>query len=511
MPPISFKTAFGGLGLLALLLAFAGADAVSLKGCDEAFYSQVAREMAQRGDWLTLHYGGTPNFEKPPLLFWLVASGFALLGAGDLQARLPVMVAGILAVLVTALIPWVMRRDARAALVAGGVTATTGLFVQIWHQVMIDVPAYLALAVLALGLLGSERDRRFGWLVGPALGMLILAKGALAPLIVLACLPYLLWRRPRVTRPLAIGLVLGLAPAIAWYAAMHALHGATFWRVHLGQQVLERAQSGLFAKDPLGPAFYVVHMLGTFLPWSLLVPGAVRAGWRRARAGDGIGVFALGFAAVFLLAISLMQTKFEHYALPLLLPVALLVADWAVEPNHRTDRWTGAGYVGLGALLGAAVLGIKLMRLPVEVPHLDLTLLAIGALAATLGWAGLSLVRGTARLTAGVRLVAGAGLCFIVAAQLLHLWDAVPGMRQVSARVPAGSAAYLVMPVSLQEDFCTYAAMRFRLQGALDVVGPAQASVGPSGWYVGRREHLSERPGDRLLVEAAGWRLLERP
>lgn len=508
---LGFRRALGGLGLLALFLAFSGADVMSLKGCDEAFYAQIAREMVQGGDWITPHYATAPNFEKPPLLFWLVSSAFALLGTGDFQARLPVLACGIAAVLLTALLAWVVRRDARVALVAGGVTATTGIFFQIWHQVMSDVPAFLALVILGLGLLGSARDRRFGWLVGPALGMLVLAKGALAALIALACLPYLVWRRAPLTQPLLLGLVLGILPAIAWYGAMHAQHGLEFWRIHLGQQVVQRASAGLFAKDPLGPAFYLVHMLGTFLPWSLLVPGAVWAGWRRARAGDGVAVFALGFGGVFLVIISLMQTKFEHYALPLLLPVALLIADWVTEPSQRSDRWTGALYLGLSVLLAGAILALKLMRLPVEVPHLDLTLLAIGCLAGTFAWGAYALVRRTVRFEAALRLLTGTGLTFGVAAQLLHPWDAMPGLRQVSARVPAGSAAYLVMPVSLGEDFCTFAATRFRIPGALDVVGPAQAAVGPKGWYVGKSEHLPARPADRLVVDAAGWRLLERP
>lgn len=511
MPPISSKTSFWAIATLTLLLAFAGADAMSLKGCDEGFYSQIAREMVHGGDWITLHYGGVPNYEKPPLLFWLVASAFSILGVGDLQARMPVLVCGLLAVLLTGAIAWVIRRDARLAVVAGGVTATTGLFIQVWHQVMTDVPALMALALLALGLLGQERDRRFGWLVGPSLGILILTKGALAALIVLACLPYLLWRRSPPGRPLVWGLVVGLVPAIAWYGAMHALHGAEFWRVHLGQQVLQRTQTGLFAKDPLGPAFYVVHMLGTFLPWSLLVPSILVAGWRRARTGDGMAVFCLGFFAVFLVAISLMQTKFEHYALPLLLPVALLTADWAKDPLGRSDRWAGVTYFLLSVGLAIAIGAIKLWRVPVEVPQLDLTLLAIGLLAATFAWAGWSLVRREARCHVAARLVAGTGLSFVLAAQLLHLWDAVPGMRLTSAQVPSGSAAYLVMPGGIGADFCTFAAVRFRIPGALEVLEPGQAANGPKGWYMGKSEHLNPTPQDRLVVDAAGWRLIERP
>lgn len=510
MPRPSSRAAFWLFGLLTFALAFAGADLVSLKGCDEAFYAQVAREMYQGGDWLTPHYTGAPNFEKPPFLFWLVSFAYALLGVGDLQARLPVLVAGILGVALTALAAWIVRREARTALLAGGVVATTGLYLQVWHQVMIDVPAYAALALMALGLLGMERDRRLGWLVGPGLGLLILAKGALAALILLACVPYLLWRRPRPTPELGWGVLVGLSPAVAWYGAMHAEHGADFWRIHLGQQVLQRAQSGLFAKDPLGPAFYVVHMLGTFLPWSFLVPGAVVAGWRRLRAGDGPAVFALGFLAVFLLVISLMQTKFEHYALPLLLPVALLIGDWAQDPDRASDRWVGGAYLVLALLLGVAVGVVKALSLPLGIPQTDLTLAALGLLACALAWAGVAFARRLPRKLGARRLLLGSGLSFVAAAQFVHPWDAVPGMRLVAGAVPPEAPAHLVMPVAIGEDFCTYAAIRFRLPGALDVMMPDQVPHGPKGWYLGKVEDLKPQPTDRRVVEGAGWRVMER-
>ncbi|HEY9857661.1 MAG TPA: glycosyltransferase family 39 protein [Stenomitos sp.] len=510
MRPASSRLALGALALLTLLLAFAGADVMSLKGCDEGFYAQIAREMLQRADWVTPHYAGAVNFEKPPLLFWLVASAYALLGVGDLQARLPVLVAGILGVGLSAYAAWVLRRDGRNAVIAGGVVATTGLYIQVWHQVMIDVPAFVTLVLLALGLLGEQRDRRFGWLVGPSLGLLILAKGALAALVMAACLPYLLWRRPRPTKPLVFGLFVGLVPALAWYGAMHQLHGVEFWRIHLWQQVFQRAQSGLFAKDPLGPAFYVVHMLGTFLPWSFLIPGALTVAWRRARAGDGPAVFSLGFFGVFLVVISLMQTKFEHYALPLLLPVALMVADWATEPAHRTDRLTGGLYVFLSLLLAGAIAAIKVFHVPVEVPQLDGTLLAVSLLATTLAWGGALLVCRASRPSVTRTIFAGTALSFVVAAQLLHPWDAMPGLRQVAAAVPAEAAVHLVIPGGSGADFCTYAAARYRVGGALDVLVPDQVPAGPKGWYLGKAEFLTAVSGDRLVLEAGGWRILER-
>ena len=41
---------------------------------DEPFYAQTAAEMLDRHDWLTPHIFGHPQFEKPPVVYWLMMS-----------------------------------------------------------------------------------------------------------------------------------------------------------------------------------------------------------------------------------------------------------------------------------------------------------------------------------------------------------------------------------------------------------------------------------------------------
>ncbi|MEZ5344324.1 MAG: glycosyltransferase family 39 protein [Pyrinomonadaceae bacterium] len=58
-----------------------------LLGPDESRYSQVAREMFERGDWVTTTLGGYNWFEKPALLYWLQISFFNLFGVSEFSAR----------------------------------------------------------------------------------------------------------------------------------------------------------------------------------------------------------------------------------------------------------------------------------------------------------------------------------------------------------------------------------------------------------------------------------------
>ncbi len=60
---------------------------IPLVGPDEPRYSQVAREMFERGDWVTPTLGGFDWFEKPALLYWLQIASYKLFGVTEFAAR----------------------------------------------------------------------------------------------------------------------------------------------------------------------------------------------------------------------------------------------------------------------------------------------------------------------------------------------------------------------------------------------------------------------------------------
>ncbi len=60
---------------------------IPLLGPDEPRYSQVAREMFERNDWITPTLGGFDWFEKPALLYWLQIASYHLFGVSEFAAR----------------------------------------------------------------------------------------------------------------------------------------------------------------------------------------------------------------------------------------------------------------------------------------------------------------------------------------------------------------------------------------------------------------------------------------
>jgi len=83
---------------------------IPLLGPDEARYAQVAREMFERGDWITPTLGGAHWFEKPALLYWLQIASYKIFGVSEFAARFGSAVFG----LGTVFSLWILGRSVAA-------------------------------------------------------------------------------------------------------------------------------------------------------------------------------------------------------------------------------------------------------------------------------------------------------------------------------------------------------------------------------------------------------------
>src|SRR5215471_13835255 len=123
-------------------------------------YAGAAREMIERGDWLTPTQDGVPRLQKPPLVYWCEIASLGVLGKNEFAARLPVALAALGWFAATGL---VARRviGTSSAGVAAAVTlaAFAGTFF-FCHLVMPEpfVAGFVALAFWAL--LGALQERR---------------------------------------------------------------------------------------------------------------------------------------------------------------------------------------------------------------------------------------------------------------------------------------------------------------------------------------------------------------
>ncbi|MBC8166432.1 MAG: glycosyltransferase family 39 protein, partial [Bryobacteraceae bacterium] len=61
----------------------------------DAVQAQIARNMLDSGDWVSARLNGVLYLEKSPLVYWLMASSYALFGVHDWAARLPLAICTI--------------------------------------------------------------------------------------------------------------------------------------------------------------------------------------------------------------------------------------------------------------------------------------------------------------------------------------------------------------------------------------------------------------------------------
>lgn len=335
---------FAGLALLLLLFAaplFYRLGAPDLDN-DEAIYAHAVNSIVDQGAWSTPWSSPRedPFLEKPPLKLWLVAVGqLAGLRPNEVGMRFFDPIFGALALVYL----YLFGCRAGGVLAGLGAGATLFLFAPIlfdhglrsgamdaalllsycggaWH--------FLAWAGEPPGSRGSRRQLLAATLFFTG-GFLVKFVAALfLPLAAgIACLAHPVTRRRLRQEAWLLAAAAGLFALLAapWFVFQHGAHGALFWRVLLGQHVVERLTSHL---DPahVKPfwhyfAFFARELAAAgSLPWVLLGLGLwLAASWR----GRSLfGLFVLAWLAP-LLAISFGTSKLGHYAYPFLPPLCL--------------------------------------------------------------------------------------------------------------------------------------------------------------------------------------------
>ncbi|NEQ32892.1 MAG: glycosyltransferase, partial [Leptolyngbya sp. SIO4C5] len=61
----------------------------------EPLFAEASRQMYETGNWVTPYFNGETRFDKPPLVYWLMAIAFQLGGVSEWTVRLPSALAAI--------------------------------------------------------------------------------------------------------------------------------------------------------------------------------------------------------------------------------------------------------------------------------------------------------------------------------------------------------------------------------------------------------------------------------
>ncbi len=352
------------LALVAVIPLFVNLWLVQAWGSEHRWLDISAGILAT-GNWLEPKLEGQFYGDKPLLSYWAVV--LVAKAAGHLDegiARLPSVLAGVMAVLVTA---WMSARllGRRAAVPAAWILATAFSFFLWSRMASADLlNLFFLTAAVAVYVEGVVRFRPWKTI----LFFLLLAlggqaKGMPAVLIPLGLvgLDTILFRRALLLRQ-AGWIVLGLVLGAGFYFLPFLLSymDCGNWRL-LQLMWKENFVRGFNAFDHKANVCYYFYILpAMFVPWSIFLPGALGWAGKQFKSHAGWRFCLMGFALIFLF-FTASESRRSYYILPVFPFCAILVAGFlsdlvslekAGTPVARTWR--------LLALVPVYILGIAL-------------------------------------------------------------------------------------------------------------------------------------------------------
>jgi 4-amino-4-deoxy-L-arabinose transferase-like glycosyltransferase len=319
------------LGIISVYIFFYQLGSLALTDPDETFYALTAREMLERGDHLTPHIHGRPQFEKPILFYSLVEASFKAFGVNEFAARLPSAVSGMIGVILMYLLGSLLF-SRTVGLSAGLILATNVEYIVVARACVTDMLlAMLTLLGLLLFFYGQRREKGIYYVLSSAsFALAVLTKGPIGILlpavIILAYLvitkDFKVFKKPWT---LISCILVFIAISLPWYAAMYRLHGKPFIDAFFGFQNVTRF---LVPEHEIGSQFwfYVPVLFGGFFPWSAFLPFGLWHISVRAKNRKKHSIFILIWFAVIFLFFSASSTKLVTYVFTAFPALALIVA-----------------------------------------------------------------------------------------------------------------------------------------------------------------------------------------
>ena len=296
--------------LVVVFIYFFGLN-IPLLGPDEPRYSQVAREMFERGDWVTPTLGGFDWFEKSALLYWLQIASYNLFGVSEFAARFGSALFG----LGTILSLWILGKTVQSskfkvqsfseiqnpkskiqnpatdfanwlALIAASSIGIIAFSRGASFDIILTFPLTAALVSFFIFDLTQrrkdaktqiEKDSSFFSFYFPLfafyffIGVALIAKGLIGivfPFAIVAFYYVLSWRLPNKTFIISLfwGTVLSLIVASLWYLPMYQANGWKFVDEFFIQHHFQRYTSNKYQHPQPFWFFWLVLPLMA-IPW----------------------------------------------------------------------------------------------------------------------------------------------------------------------------------------------------------------------------------------------------
>lgn len=363
------STQFYKIALFAIIVARLLLNAViPLMDKTEARYAEIARLMAETGNWITpqIDYG-VPFWAKPPMSTWLSALSIKIFGINEFAVRFP---ASVISLILLYLLKPLAKRLSVPLVVPAFILFTIPEFLLHVGVVSTDMTLLLAITLVMISFWETVNNgkKMYGYLFFVGVGIGFLAKG---PIILLLTAPpivaWIFWfkefRKAIFSLPWILGILLSAGIAFPWYYLAEQSTPGFLEYFFVGEHYKRFFDSswtgdkyGFPKQQPFGIIW--VFLIGLALPWIIFflnravkIPKTI------------LKVRWLLFLALWLLWTPFFFTSSKSlihtYTLPSSVPLALFVATfWNQIKNKKA-------YVYSALILPVlSVIGIVLSFIP---------------------------------------------------------------------------------------------------------------------------------------------------
>jgi 4-amino-4-deoxy-L-arabinose transferase-like glycosyltransferase len=331
-------------------LYFSQLGKMALTDPDETFYAQTAKEMVQKGEWLTPILYGKPQFEKPILFYWLIEASYKIFGINEFAARFPSAFFGFLGLVGIYLLGRALFNN-RVGILSAVVLATSIEYIALSIACVTDMVLFVFMLFGILFFFYSQKKNKgyFYIFSSASFALATLTKGPVGlalPVLIIAV--YLLITRDvsifRKWAVLLLSAVVFAVIALPWYIIMYKLYAKDFIDAFFGFHNITRF---FVPEHKTGSQFYynIPVILGGFVPWTAFLPlglwrifGALRTTHNAQRTTKNASIFVLLWFFIIFIFFSISSTKLPTYIFPCFVSLALIIGklwdDFLVETQN---------------------------------------------------------------------------------------------------------------------------------------------------------------------------------
>lgn len=300
---------------------------------DEPRYAQASYNMLKTKDYITPMFNGSERFDKPPLIYWLIAASYKVFGVNEFAARLPSAFGGLLIVILCFL--FVRKYVSQSAgFISGCVLATCLEFIVLALICNTDMVLAFFICLACVIFYVSYKKRGLFWinlLFYLLLGISVLTKGPVSLVVVgLVILVFLSIKKDisyllRMNIPL--GLVILFFVITPWFFVTLKTYGLEYFQTFFVKHNFSRFTSSSFQHAKPFYYFLVVTVIG-FLPWSFFILPAFAQTKSSLKNNDGksdILKFCVVWFSVIVVFFTFSKAKLPTYILGSFVPLSIIV------------------------------------------------------------------------------------------------------------------------------------------------------------------------------------------